>query len=285
MNILIIEDEAPAARRLTKLITTMRPDWRIVDVIDSVEAAVNWLRNFARPDLLLLDIQLADGISFDIFRQVTVTTPVIFTTAYDESTLKAFKVNSVDYLLKPIDEDELAAALQKFETLHRATPGELQTTLPLALTQFLAQLSAPQPAIRERILVKSGAQLVAVPVTSLTYLYADDGLTFAIDTGGKRHILDHTMDEADAFLPPKQFFRISRKIIVQVSAIGKIHPYFNSRLKLDLHPAPAFEVIVSRERVGEFKAWLDQQEIIQHAASTRSGMLKNGQFDFWLPIL
>ena len=258
MNILLIEDEAPAARRLSKLITTMRPDWRILDVIDSVEAAVNWLRTFARPDLLLLDIQLADGISFDIFRQVAVTTPVIFTTAYDEFTLKAFKVNSVDYLLKPIDEDELAAALQKFETLHRATLHDPQIALPSALAQLLAQLSAPQPAVKERFLVKSGAQLVAVPVASLAYVYSDDGLTFAIDMGGKRHILDYTMDEADGFLPPKQFFRISRKVIVQVSAIGKIHPYFNSRLKLDLQPAPAFEVIVSRERVGEFKAWLDQ---------------------------
>lgn len=255
MNLLLIEDEAPAARRLTKLITTMRPDWRIADVIDSVEAAVNWLRTFARPDLLLMDIQLADGISFGIFRQVTVTTPVIFTTAYDEFTLRAFKVNSVDYLLKPIDEDELAAALQKFETLHQQSGAG---TLPPALRQFLAHLSAPQPAVKERVLVKSGAQLVAVPVASLAYLYSDDGLTFAIDTGGKRHILDYTMDEADEFLPPKQFFRISRKVIVQVSAIGRIHPYFNSRLKLDLQPAPAFEVIVSRERVGEFKAWLDQ---------------------------
>jgi DNA-binding LytR/AlgR family response regulator len=258
MNLLLIEDEAPAARRLTKLVATIRPDWQILDVIDSVEAAVNWLRTFARPDLLLLDIQLADGISFDIFRQVTVTTPVIFTTAYDEFTLKAFKVNSVDYLLKPIDEDELATALQKFETLHQATLNNLQAALPTALTQLLAQLSAPQPAVKERFLVKSGAQLVAVPVSSLAYLYADDGLTFVIDAGGKRHILDYTMDEVDGFLPPKQFFRISRKVIVHVSAIGKIHPYFNSRLKLDLHPAPAFEVIVSRERVGEFKAWLDQ---------------------------
>jgi two-component system, LytTR family, response regulator LytT len=258
MNLLLIEDEAPAARRLTRLLTELRPDWRVLDVIDSVEASVHWLRTFARPDLLLMDIQLADGVSFDIFRQVTVTTPVIFTTAYDEFTLKAFKVNSIDYLLKPIEEDELAAALQKFETLHQSAPD----ALPPVLTQLLAQLSASavarMPAPKERFLVKSGAQLLAVPVASLAYLYADEGLTFAVDTAGKRHILDYTMDEADGFLPVKSFFRVSRKLIVQVSAIARIHTYFNSRLKLDLQPAPAFEVIVSRERVAEFKAWLDQ---------------------------
>ncbi len=254
MNLLLIEDEAPAARQLTRLLGSLRPDWRVLDVIDSVEAAVSWLRTFARPDLLLMDIQLADGISFDIFRQVTVTAPVIFTTAYDEFTLKAFKVNSVDYLLKPIDADELAAALDKFEALHVAQPG----TLPPALAQFLAQFSTPPPAPKERILVKNGAQLAAISVASLAYLYADEGLTFAMDASGKRHVLDYTLDEAEVFLASKQFFRISRKLIVQVSAISRIHTYFNSRLKLDLQPAPTFEVIVSRERVAEFKAWLDQ---------------------------
>ena len=255
MNVLLIEDEAPAARHLSRLITELRPEWTILDVIDSVEAAVHWLRTFARPDLLLMDIQLADGISFDVFRQVTVTTPVIFTTAYDAFTLRAFKVNSVDYLLKPIDADELAAALQKFESLRATSPMALTP----ALTQLLAQLAPATPltAPKERILVKNGAQMVAVPVASLAYLFSDDGVTFAVDGGGKRHLLEYTLDEADGFLPPKQFFRISRKCIVQVSAIGKIHAYFNSRLKLDLQPVPAFEVIVSRERVSEFKAWLD----------------------------
>ena len=253
MHVLLIEDEAPAARQLTRLLASLRPDWQILDVIDSVEAAVHWLRTFSRPDLLLMDIQLADGMSFDIFRQVTVTTPVIFTTAYDEFTLKAFKVNSVDYLLKPIEEDELAAALQKFETIHPTPADALSPTL----ARLLAQLPTPQPACKERVVVKAGAQLLIIPVATLAYLYSDDGLTFGVDTSGKRHVLDYTIDEAAGFLAPAQFFRISRKVIVQVSAISRIHAYFNSRLKLDLQPGPAFEVIVSRERVAEFKAWLD----------------------------
>jgi len=257
MNILLIEDEAPAARRLSKLITDLRPGWRILDVIDSVEASVQWLRTFQQPDLLFMDIQLADGISFEIFRQADVQTPVIFTTAYDEYTLKAFKVNSVDYLLKPIDEDELATAFQKFETLRAGSLPTGGTTLSPELAQFIAQLTQPKSPYKERLLVKIGQQLVSVLVDSLAYLYSDEGVTFAVDLAGKKYMLDYTLDDADGFLSPRQFFRISRKVIVRLSSISRIHPYFNSRLKLDLQPVPSFEVIVSRERVVEFKAWLD----------------------------
>lgn len=257
MNLLLIEDEAPAARQLTRLIELLRPEWTILDVIDSVETAVQWLRTFPHPDLLLMDIHLSDGISFDIFRQVQITSPVIFTTAYDEFTLRAFKVNSVDYLLKPIEADELKAALHKFEAHH----AQLPTILPTLLTQFLAQINGQpvvsQPLARERLLVRQGAQWLTLPVLSLAYLYSDEGVTFAITADNKRHMLDFTLDEAEGLLPPARFFRISRKCIVEITAIKLIHTYFNSRLKLDLLPAPAFEVFVSRERVAEFKTWLD----------------------------
>jgi len=257
MNLLLIEDEATAARRLTKLIRDLRPTWSVLDVIDSVEASVQWLRTFPRPDLLFMDIQLADGISFEIFRQTDVTTPVIFTTAYDEYTLKAFKVNSIDYLLKPIDEDELAAAVQKFERNHTELTALTETVLPPVLTQLIEQFSPAPSPYKERILIRTGPQLVSVPVASLAYLYSEDGVTFTLDTAGKKYILDYTIDEATGFLSPRQFFRISRKVLVQLSAIGRIHSYFNSRLKLDLLPATTFEVIVSRERVADFKSWLD----------------------------
>ncbi|WP_128545019.1 LytR/AlgR family response regulator transcription factor [Larkinella soli] len=253
MNVLLIEDEQPAAKRLTRMLTGLRPDLKVLDVIDSVEASVKWLQTFPRPDLMFLDIQLADGISFDIFKQVEVKTPVIFTTAYDEYTLKAFKVNSVDYLLKPIDPEELSAALDKYDSLTREPAG-----LAPELEKLLKQLSVPKPTYKERLLVKTGQQLAYVPVDSLAYLFSDEGLTFAVDAAGKRWILDYTLDQTETFLPPRTFFRISRKFIVRISSILRIHTYFNSRLKLDLQPATAFEVIVSRERVGEFKEWLDQ---------------------------
>jgi len=253
MNVLIIEDEQPAARRLSSLVLGMRPGWKILDVIDSVEASVKWLRTFPAPDLMLMDIQLADGLSFDIFRHTEVKTPIIFTTAYDEFTLKAFKVNSVDYLLKPIDQDELSAALHKFDSLRATTTG-----VSSQLEAFIRQLSAPAaPTYKERLLVRSGPQMSYVLVGELAYLYSDDGLTFGIESSGKRHILEYTLDEAEVFLQPRQFFRINRKFLVQLTAIQRIHAYFNSRLKIDLHPVPSFDVIVSRERVNDFKAWLD----------------------------
>ncbi len=250
MNVLLIEDELPAAKRLTALLTGLRPDCCVVDVIDSVEASVKWLQTFPKPDLLFMDIQLADGLSFDIFNQVTVMTPVIFTTAYDEFTLKAFKVNSIDYLLKPIDREELSAALQKYESLQ----GPATAALP-ALEQLLQRMTAP--TYKERLFVKTGQQLSYVPVNSLAYLYSDEGITFTIDESGKRQIIDYALDEIETFLPPKRFFRISRKLMVHLVAIRRISVYFNGRLKLDLQPAPPFDVIVSRERVNAFKEWLD----------------------------
>ncbi len=250
MNVLIVEDEQPAAKQLSAMLNSLRPDWKIVGVIDSLEASVKWLRTFPLPDLLLLDIQLADGVSFDIFRQVTIDAPVIFTTAYDKYTLKAFKVNSIDYLLKPIEKSELSAALNKYDSLK-----EKQANFAPTLEKLLNQLAAP--TYKERLLVKTGQQLSYLLVESLAYLFSEDGLTFAVDTHGKWWVLESSLDEAESFLNPKQFFRTNRKLILHLQSIRRISVYFNSRLKLELQPIPAFEVIVSRERVNEFKKWLD----------------------------
>jgi DNA-binding LytR/AlgR family response regulator len=249
MNVLLIEDEQPAAKYLTKMLTGLRSGLRVLDVIDSVEASVKWLQTFPHPDLMFMDIQLADGISFDIFKRVKVHAPVVFTTAYDQYTLKAFKVNSIDYLLKPIEEEELSAALIKYDSY------TVPTSMSPSLEKLLQQLAAP--AYKERIMVKAGQQLAFLPVEKLAYLYSEDGLTFAVETNGNKAILDYTLDQAEGFLSPKKFFRISRKLIVHLPAILRIHMYFNSRLKLDLHPLPSFEVFVSRERVTDFKEWLD----------------------------
>lgn len=249
MNVLLIEDEQPAAKFLAKMLTGQRSGLKVLDVIDSVEASVKWLRTFPHPDLLFMDIQLADGISFDIFKHVEVHAPVVFTTAYDEYTLKAFKVNSIDYLLKPIDEEELSAALIKYDSY--TTPKGMSSSLEKLLQQLAA------PAYKERIMVKTGQQLAFLSVEKLAYLYSEDGVTFAIEMNGNRAVLDYTLDQAESFLSPKKFFRVSRKLIVHLPSILRIHMYFNSRLKLDLHPLPSFEVFVSRERVTDFKEWLD----------------------------
>lgn len=251
MRVLLIEDEQPAARRLSKLLTELEPSIQILDVIDSVEAAVKWLNTFREPDLLFMDIQLADGISFDIFRQVELKIPVIFTTAYDEYTLKAFKVNSVDYLLKPIDKEELTIAIQKFKDLHKSASIHLPN-----LEKLLQNISSS--TYKERLLVKTGQHLTYLNINELAYCFSEGSVTFALSQTGKKWVLDYPIDQLIAMLNPKEFFRISRKLVVNIKAIQKIHPYFNSRLKLDLQPATSFEVIVSRERVSDFKEWLEQ---------------------------
>ncbi len=254
MKILLIEDELPATRQLTKLILQCRPNADILAALDSVESATQWLNTEAPADLIFMDIQLADGLSFDIFLQADVRTPVIFTTAYDQYTLKAFKVNSVDYLLKPVDPEELLAAFDKFDRFYQ------QSTAPLLAQQTIQQLMASfqKQDYKERFIVKVGQQLTFVLVKDIAYFFSEDGLVYAQTNANKKHLIDYTLDQLTGLLDPADFFRINRKIILSLRSINKIHPYFNSRLKLELKPNANFDVIVSRDRTNDFKAWLDK---------------------------
>lgn len=252
MRVLIIEDELPASKRLTALIQKIEPQANILTSIDSVEAAVDWLDGNPSPDLIFMDIQLADGLSFDIFNQTDIQVPVIFTTAYDQYTLKAFKVNSIDYLLKPIDPEELEYALQKFQTLFQKQEPYSKGTI-----QQLIQ-SLTQPEYKERFIVKIGQQLTYIKVADIYYFYSEDGLVYARTGKGKKHAIDYTLDQLQDLIPPAEFFRINRKVITKIEAIYKIGTYFNSRLKLELRPPTDFDVIVSRDRVPPFKKWLDR---------------------------
>jgi DNA-binding LytR/AlgR family response regulator len=249
MRVLIIEDEKPAARNLSRHLLDLRPGFEVLDVLDSVSTAVAWFEQQPEPDLVFMDIQLADGLSFDIFTQVELKVPVIFTTAFDQYTLKAFKVNSIDYLLKPIDPEELDQAIRKFEKLRQ--PPSAQT-----LQQLIQAIQKPD--YKERFLVKSGQQLIYLPVQSIAYFFSEDGLVFAQQESGKKYVLDFTLDQLEKLLDPEHYFRINRKFILKLSAIQKIHTYFNNRLKLEIHPDTGeVEVIVSRDRVNDFKQWLD----------------------------
>lgn len=252
MRVLIIEDEAPAAKQLQKLIANIDPSIEVLDVVDSVSSAVKWLKELNHPDLIFMDIQLADGLSFDIFLQVELEVPVIFTTAYDEFALKAFKVNSVDYLLKPIDPDELRVAIQKFVDLH----GKRQTYDVSAIDSLVKSLSKPK--YRERFMVKSGQQLHYIQAADLLFAYADEGVVFLLTNDGSRHLIDQKVEDLNAVLDPQAFFRVNRKYLIHISLIKKIHTWFNNRLKLELCHGNDHEVIVSRERVADFKQWLDQ---------------------------
>jgi DNA-binding LytR/AlgR family response regulator len=252
MTILIIEDEPQAAQRLEKLLGNIQPTAHVVDKIDSVKRSVEWLKTHAAPDLILMDIQLADGISFQIFEQVVVQSPVIFTTAYNEFALKAFKVNSIDYLLKPIDPPEFAAALKKYETLQRPTaPDKMLESIANAMLLLTRKY-------KERFMVKVGEHLRALEVSEILFFFSLDKATFAQTKDGRKHILDYTIDQLEEVLDPQAFFRINRKYLVASYAIQDMISHVNSRLKLVLKTSDDPDVIVARERVQEFKDWMDR---------------------------
>ena len=252
MKVVIIEDEFHAVQYLSGLLKDLVPDLRILTSIDTVEDAVEWFQNNPAPDLVFMDIQLADGLSFDIFRHIELAAPVIFTTAFDQYTLRAFKLNSIDYLLKPVEKEELEAALAKYTKFH-----QVQSTTDWQ--QLLANLPLQQhDAYRQRFLTKQGKSLTYLLTNDIAYLYSDEGITFAIDQQGKRFVLDTTIDRLQTELDPKDFFRINRGQIVHINSIQQIDSWFSHRLKVKIKPVnKKVEHVVSRDRVKDFKAWLD----------------------------
>lgn len=252
MRILIIEDELPAARRIEQLIRQQRPQVEILAVIDSISEAVKWFAQNPAPELILMDIHLADGLSFDIFQSIKIQSMVIFTTAYDQYAIRAFKVNSIDYLLKPIDALELKNALDKYDQVRGNTPNFDYSVLNGMLDTLKNR------NYRERFLVKFGNAFTYIQAQEMRFCYAEDSLVFTRLADGKKYSLDHTLEQLEQLLNPTHFFRINRKILLHIDAVDKIHPYFNNRLKLELQPSPGFEIVVSRERVQDFKNWIDQ---------------------------
>ena len=251
MNILIIEDEPQAAQRLEKLIKSILPLATILPSIDTVKKSVLWLKSNEKPALIFMDIQLADGISFQIFDQVEVKSPVIFTTAYDEYALKAFKVNSIDYILKPVDEQELRVAIQKYELLTGSSVNnKMMESIGLAMQMLTKKY-------KERFVIKVGEHLKSVETDDILFFFSLEKATFVQTKDGKKNILDFTMDQLEELLDPSKFFRINRKYIVHVKSIQDMISYTNARLKLILKTSDDNEVIVARERVQQFKDWLD----------------------------
>jgi DNA-binding LytR/AlgR family response regulator len=252
LKVLIFEDESLSAEHLIKLVKRYDPQIELLSIIESVKQGVEWFSIHPHPDLLLMDIQLSDGSCFDLFKQVKLEIPVIFTTAYNEYAIQAFKVNSIDYLLKPVDFQDLKSAFEKFEK-QRKSRNPHQEQLYEQLYQRLLQSTQ----YKKRLLVKIGEQLKQVVVDDIAFFQFEDGMSWAVTFGKNRMPLDQPLDELEQMLDPKQFFRINRKFIVNPNSIEKIHTYFNNRLKLQLRPDPETEVLVSRERVPDFKNWLN----------------------------
>lgn len=253
MKLLIIEDEPLAAKRIETLVTSIEPHAVVLARIDSVKMAVEWLCSNPSPDIIFLDIQLADGISFQIFEQCEVKCPVIFISAYDEYAIRAFKVNSIDYLLKPVDKDELVTALQKYKRMNHGAPDTRQ--LLDNIGQAMQMLTK---RYKSRFVIKVGEHLRTIEATSILYFYSQEKTTFCFTTENRSMVLDYTLDQLEEMVDPALFFRINRKYLVSAGAIADIISYTNSRLKLRIKGVQQDDAIVARERVADFKRWLDR---------------------------
>jgi DNA-binding LytR/AlgR family response regulator len=254
LRILIVEDEALAAERLELLVKQCLPKAKILASTEAISDTVAWLEKNRPPDLAFFDIQLADGLSFKIFERTTVGFPVIFTTAFDEYALKAFKVNSIDYLLKPVGKEELQAALDKYRSLRNQFGGP-----DLELIRQTMSFISGKKEYKSRFVVKSGHQLAAIPVEEIGYFFSEHKTTWLKTFAGKKHAVDMPLEQLEEVLDPSVFFRINRKYFVSFPAIRENTAYSGSRLKLSLHPGESKEpILVSREKVSDFKEWLDQ---------------------------
>ncbi|MCC3154628.1 LytTR family DNA-binding domain-containing protein [Hymenobacter sp. BT770] len=263
LRALIVEDEPLAARRLADMLARQPEPVQVLGTAESVAQAVGLLESTQpAPDVLFLDIHLADGLSFELFERTPVRCPVIFTTAYDQYALQAFKVNSVDYLLKPIDEEELSAALRKLRALHSAAPAAPAPAFdPALLGQLLHQMqqATPGAAYKTQFVVRVGEHLKVVPLNQVAYFFSLEKATFLQTTEGRKYVVDYTMDQLENLLDPRRFFRLNRAYLAQQTAIQDIIHYTNSRLQTVLKPlAPDTQVLVSREKVNVFKSWLDR---------------------------
>jgi DNA-binding LytR/AlgR family response regulator len=250
-KVLIIEDEMAAAKRLNKLISELMPDAEIINSIPSIASAVQWFKTNPLPDLVFADIHLADGSSFEIFKQVTIDCPVIFITAYDQYALEAFKQNSIHYLLKPIKKEELNEAIERFRKRQAS-----KETGPVDFEKMLSIMNKPATNFKERFIIRFGEHIKTIQVQDIAYFYTENKASYAVMKDGKRYPVDNNLDELEHLINPKNFFRINRQFIICYNAITEMITYSKSRVLVKLTPTTKLETIVSTERSSSFKSWL-----------------------------
>ncbi|MFN3557012.1 MAG: LytR/AlgR family response regulator transcription factor [Bacteroidales bacterium] len=256
VNLILIEDEDHNLRLLQGMLARLRPHWKVCGTFDSVKASVQWLQTNPQPQLLFMDIQLADGLCFSIFEQVPVQGMVIFTTAYDNYALRAFKVNSIDYLLKPFREKELEAALEKFEkfnslhTPHAPAPADYQ--------ELLEAIRQGEKKYRKRFLIQKGSGYVKLETDQVACFYSENRITTAITFQKQTHVVDFALEALEEQLDPEQFFRANRQLIVNLNAVERVENHFGGRLKLRLNPPLEGDLMVSRLKAMAFRQWLGQ---------------------------
>jgi len=251
IRILIIEDEAAAAKRLNKMIEEQMPGAEIFNPVTSIVAAVQWFKTNPMPGLIFADIHLADGSSFEIFKQVKPTCPIIFITAYDQYALEAFKLNSIHYLLKPVKKEELGEALDRFRKRYPA-----QQFPSINFEKMLSALNKPSGNYKERFVIRFGEHIKTIESQDVAYFYTENKANFAVMKDAKRYPIDHNLDELEQLIDPKNFFRINRQFIISYHAITEMVSWSKARVLIKLNPPSKFETIVSTERAASFKMWL-----------------------------
>ena len=253
MKVLIIEDEALAAEKLQTMLNEIDSGLEIAGITKSVEGSVQWLKDNPEPDLIISDIHLSDSLCFDIFTELKPKCPVIFATAYDQYAIQAFEVNSIDYLLKPIQKEKLKNSIAKFHGLK----SKNATNFP-NLEKIADIINQSNREYKSRFLVKVGTKIKSIQVNQICYFYTHDKMTYIVAKDGKKYPIDHTLEEIDNLLDPGNFFRINRKYVIHIESVNEIHPYFKGRLKISLTPHIDDDIVISSEKTPSFKAWLDK---------------------------
>ena len=254
MKVLIIEDEESAASRLKNLIVKIRPEVEILGVIDSISDALQWFRQNALPNLIFMDIQVSDGLSFSIFDKININCPIIFTTAYNEYAIRAFEVNSIDYLLKPVYEDKLIKSFEKYDQLCKLWAQE---GFQSQFTSFLKTIKNNYGEYKTRFLVNKADSLIVIPVHEIAWFVAENKEVLLVTRNNQRHVIAEPLEKIEKQLDPKEFYRINRQYIVSISSVAKIYNYFNYKLKIKLDPPSEHVIILDRKKVGDFKKWLN----------------------------
>ena len=249
MKVVIIEDEQPAVDKLHNALARYDASIHVISVLKSIHETLRWLQTNAMPDLFFMDIELADGLSFKIFDEATITCPIIFTTAYDDYWQEAFEHNSIDYLLKPIKQEKLEAAMAKY--------GSLQKHFAQSLRQLLSQ-KMPGNGHKKRFLVKRGLDYISIKTEEIAYFYATHKVVFLVHTDGNKFILDQSLSDLEKQIDPGLFYRVNRKYLIHINAIKKMKTYPKSKIQLEIYPPVAEDIIISQENVASFKEWMTQ---------------------------
>lgn len=256
IKVLIIEDEIPAQRILKETLQELDTEIEILDCISGVQSAVTWFQQNEHPEIVLLDIQLSDGLSFDILKQVRVDSMIIFTTAYDEYTLQAFKVNSLDYLLKPIEKDELQDAFKKYQQYNKQFIKEKNSTIDYS--ELAALIKNEKQVYRKRFLIQSNESFFHLPIEEIALFYSMQGITFVVTFEKREYPVNFSLESLKEQLNPEFYFKVNRQIIINIKSIKRVHYYFNGKLKLETQPSHSEDIIIGKDKAAAFKRWLDR---------------------------